>query len=58
MAGKLEAGVVVINNKNKTLKNILILLFSLHLCNAQAQDSTSEYKKRVLETTEVDFLSS
>ncbi len=31
---------------------------SLHLSNAQAQDSTSTYKKRVLETTEVDFLSS
>ncbi len=33
-------------------------MFSLHLCNAQAQDSTSTYKKRVLETAEVDFLSS
>ena len=33
-------------------------MFSLHLCNAQAQDSTNTYKKRVLETAEVDFLSS
>ena len=33
-------------------------MFSLHFCNAQAQDSTSTYKKRVLETTEIDFLSS
>jgi len=43
------------------LKNtitLLVILFSLHLCNAQAQDSTSTYKKRVLETTEIDFLSS
>ncbi len=33
-------------------------MFALHLSNAQAQDSTSTYKKRVLETTEIDFLSS
>ncbi len=33
-------------------------MFALHLSNAQAQDSTSIYKKRVLETTEIDFLSS
>ncbi|WP_033958230.1 DUF3570 domain-containing protein [Psychroserpens jangbogonensis] len=42
----------------KNTLTILIILFSLHLCNAQAQDSTSTYKKRVLETAEVDFLSS
>ncbi|WP_456440133.1 DUF3570 domain-containing protein [Psychroserpens sp.] len=42
----------------KNILTILIVLCSLHLSNAQAQDSTSTYKKRVLETTEVDFLSS
>ena len=42
----------------KNTITLLVILFSLHLCNAQAQDSTSTYKKRVLETTEIDFLSS
>lgn len=47
--------------KKKTLKHILAIAFVValfHLSHAQAQDSTSTYKKRVLETTEVDFLSS
>ena len=33
-------------------------MFSLQIGFSQAQDSTSTYKKRILETTEVDFLSS
>lgn len=42
----------------KHIITTLFVLFALHLSNVQAQDSTSTYKKRVLETTEIDFLSS
>ncbi|MCB0383099.1 MAG: DUF3570 domain-containing protein, partial [Psychroserpens sp.] len=42
----------------KQILALLITLVSLEVVCAQAQDSTSTYKKRVLETTEVDFLSS
>jgi hypothetical protein len=52
--------VVVINYKNKTiLKNICIVIAILCYGTITAQkDSTKVYKKRVLETTEVDFLAS
>jgi len=49
---------VVVINKQKMKNNIIIIMF---LCFGSAwsqQDSTLVYKKRVLETTEVDFLSS
>lgn len=37
---------------------IATLVLSIHFVTAQVADSTKVYKKRVLETTEVDFLSS
>ncbi|WP_435412744.1 DUF3570 domain-containing protein [Psychroserpens mesophilus] len=42
----------------KTILTCLIFSLSLQIGYSQAQDSTSTYKKRVLETTEIDFLSS
>lgn len=53
--------VVIKHNKNRDLKHISLLILavlSLQFVDAQTQDSTQVYKKRVLETTEVDFLSS
>lgn len=42
----------------RKILTLLLVLFSHYFVNAQAQDSTSTYKKRVLETAEIDFLSS
>lgn len=61
MVVKLEEAVAVIKMKN-TLKNITILLCVFAFAKTYAQttllDSTKVYKKRILETTEIDFLSS
>ncbi|CAI8221253.1 MAG: Uncharacterised protein [Formosa sp. Hel1_33_131] len=58
MAENLGAVVVVINIQNE-MKNLVVLftIFWIGCIHAQ-QDSTLVYKKRVLETTEVDFLNS
>lgn len=42
----------------KKLSLIILAVLSLQFVIGQSQDSTQVYKKRVLETTEVDFLSS
>ncbi|WCO03511.1 DUF3570 domain-containing protein [Psychroserpens ponticola] len=60
MEGKLEEAVAVTNKTRKLKKFILILcVFAFVKTYSQTtQDSTKIYKKRVLETTEVDFLTS
>jgi hypothetical protein len=61
MEEKLEVVVAVTNLTYRNLKNynlIILALLALQLTFGQSQDSTQVYKKRVLETTEVDFLSS
>ena len=60
MEGKLEEAVAVTNKTRKLKKFILILcVFAFVKSYSQTeQDSTKVYKKRVLETTEVDFLTS
>jgi len=62
MVVKQEVVVVVIKVfKKKNLKHInfiILVLVSIQFTFGQSQDSTQVYKKRVLETTEVDFLSS
>jgi len=60
MEGKLEEAVAVTNKTRKLKKFILILcVFAFAKSYSQTgQDSTKVYKKRVLETTEVDFLTS
>lgn len=60
MEVKLVVAVAVINTRNK-LKNILCILSVFVLANTYAQtakDSTKIFKKRVLETKEIDFLTS
>ena len=60
MAGKLEEAAAVTNMRNQLKKTIIFLcVFAFAKAYSQtAQDSTQVYKKRVLETIEVDFLSS
>ena len=60
MEEKLEEAVAVTNKTRKLKKFILILcVFAFAKSYSQTgQDSTKVYKKRVLETTEVDFLTS
>ena len=58
MVEKPVAAVAVINTHMKTIKgfcSIIILILSL---NVTAQEKSTEYKKRVLESTEVNLLSS
>ncbi len=53
--------VVVTRSKYVVLKIFGLIFFALiatQLAIGQSQDSTQVYKKRVLETTEIDFLSS
>lgn len=58
MVVSLVVDVVVINNRY-LMRNILFFVFiSLFGFSFAQQDSTNVYKKRVLETAEVDFLSS
>ena len=60
MEEKLEEAVAV-TNKTRNLKKIILIfcVFAFAKSYSQAtQDSTKVYKKRVLETTEVDFLTS
>lgn len=60
MAEKLVEAVVV-TNKSRNLKKIILIfcVFAFAKSYSQTgQDSTKVYKKRVLETTEVDFLTS
>jgi hypothetical protein len=60
MEGKLVEAVVV-TNKTRNLKNLILIfcVFAFARSYSQTtQDSTKVYKKRVLETTEVDFLTS
>jgi hypothetical protein len=58
MVGKREVDVVVIKMQIKKIA-LLFSLFLIVATQAQSnQDSTAVYKKRVLETTEVNFLSS
>lgn len=51
---------VVVTNKTRLLKNLVAICFVFGIAKSfsQVQDSTNVYKKRVLETTEVDFLTS
>lgn len=64
MEVKLEAAVAVINLKNlnknnkATLVTVFLMMFTATGVIAQVQDSIQVYKKRVLETAEVDFLTS
>jgi hypothetical protein len=61
MAVKQVVVVVVTRSKYGVLKIFGLIFFALiatQLAIGQSQDSTQVYKKRVLETTEIDFLSS
>jgi len=57
MVGKLEVAAAV-TNKSIKLKKIILIVCVFAFAKSYAQDSTKVYKKRVLETTEVDFLTS
>ena len=57
MVGKLAVAAAVINKSIK-LKKIILIVCVFAFAKSYAQDSTKMYKKRVLETTEVDFLTS
>ena len=57
MEESLVVDVVVINKLLQVKKLSLILLFFVVAITNAQQDSTKVYKKKVLETTEVDFLS-
>ena len=57
MAVNLAVDVDVINIKFKMKNNLLIICFLVFANMYAQQDSTQVYKKRVLETSEVDFLS-
>ncbi len=55
----MEAAAVI--DKIKIMKSIIIIFCLIAFAKTYSQtsqDSTTEYKKRVLETTEIDFLSS
>ena len=58
LALMVEKQVEVVDVIKKSMKNLLTLLLLCTFATVTAQDSTSTYKKRVLETPEIDIISS